>query len=57
MSDPRFDTWTKNRLTGQMTHEGELSAAAHWSAEKVAPLVRQLPKTRQTVLDDATIQR
>ena len=31
----------------------EPSAAAHWSAEKVAPLVRQLPKTRQTVLNDA----
>jgi hypothetical protein len=35
----------------------EPSAAAHWSAEKVAPLVRQLPKTRQTVLNNATIQR
>jgi hypothetical protein len=44
--------WTKNRLIGQMIHEREPSAAGHWSAEKVAPLVRHLPKARQTVLDD-----
>jgi hypothetical protein len=40
-----------------MIHEREPSAAGHWSAEEVAPLVRHLPKARQTVLDDVTIQR
>jgi hypothetical protein len=37
--------------------ESHQQPGGHWSAEKVAPLVRHLPKARQTVLDDVTIQR